>query len=38
MVEAIHDQWAIVAAAVIVGVIALWLLRERWAGGGRRER
>jgi hypothetical protein len=38
MVEAIHDQWVIVMGTVMVAVIGLWLLRERWTGGGRRER
>jgi hypothetical protein len=35
MVEAIRDQWVIVAAAVAVVIIAAWLFVTRRPRGGR---
>ena len=35
MVQAIRDQWVIVAAIVVVAALGIWLLAGWWAG--RRE-
>jgi len=35
MVEAIHDQWVIVAAAIGVVILLAWLFVSRRPGGGR---
>ena len=39
MVQAIRDQWLVVAAIVLVMAIAVWLVIDRWrAGAWRRGR
>ena len=39
MVQAIRDQWLVVAAIVVVMAIAAWLAIDRWKSGAwRRDR
>jgi hypothetical protein len=37
MVRAIHDQWLIAVAAIVVAAIAIWLAVDRWIARGRRR-
>jgi hypothetical protein len=37
MVRAIHDQWLIRVAAIVVAVIAVWPAVDRWIARGRRR-
>ena len=37
MVQAIHDQWLMAVAAIVVAAIAVWLVVDRWIARGRRR-